>query len=385
MARSMLPEASCPICAAHANGVLELHLAERRWLPSAIAVASCAACDFAFVCPADAENYANYYAETTNDLLSVSNPCETEQRRFDTQAGFLSPLLSEAAPKRVLDIGCGSGGLLHTLQRAFPQHSYHGVDPNAVVGAAPRGVTFSRKLDDSTQPFDLIILSHTLEHVVDLTAFASVLEVLATDGSLYVEVPDASRYADFPRREYLYYFDRLHINHFSMASLEKLLAGWGLALNWSSCHDFPYKDGQLYPARAILASRQAPTVPLLLELKEPLLAALERYRQAERGKAQDWQARLAAFPQILVYGFGDNFFRARAAGGPLSELNILAVIDRRWRDLNESRHAADYSFMGLGQAAEQHSQIPVVVAVSWQAETIAETLSDAGFAQVFIL
>ncbi|MEB6589957.1 MULTISPECIES: class I SAM-dependent methyltransferase [Pseudomonas] len=385
MARSMLPEASCPICSAHVDGLLELHLAERRWLSSTIAVASCAACDFAFVCPADAENYANYYAETTNDLLSVTNPSETEQSRFDTQAGFLSPLLSEAAPKRVLDIGCGSGGLLRTLQQAFPQHGYHGVDPNVGPGAEHHGVSFSRKLDDSMQSFDLVILSHTLEHVVDLAAFSSVLKLLAADGSLYVEVPDASRYADFPRREYLYYFDRLHINHFSTASLEKLLADWGLVLNWTSFHDFQYKDDQLYPAFAILASRQAPAVPLQLELKEPLGAALERYRQGERDRARDWQTRLAEFPQILVYGFGDNFFRARAAGGPLSEQNILAVIDRRWRDLSESRYAADYSFMDQHQAAEQHSQIPVVVAVSWQAETIAETLSEAGFSQVFIL
>lgn len=384
MARSMLPEASCPICSAHADGLLELHLAGRRWLPSTIAVASCAACDFAFVCPADAENYANYYAQTTNDLLSVTNPSETEQSRFDTQAGFLSPLLSEAAPKRVLDIGCGSGGLLRTLQRAFPQHSYHGVDPNAVVGSH-QGVSFGCELDDSVQAFDLIVLSHTLEHVVDLVAFSSVLELLAADGSLYIEVADATRYADFPRREYLYYFERLHINHFSTASLEKLLTDWGLVLNWTSFHDFQYKDGQLYPACAILASRQASSIPLKLELKAPLIAALERYRQGERDRAREWQTRLATFPKILVYGFGDNFFRARASGGPLSKQSILAVIDRRWRDLSEFQYASDYSFMDLYQTAEQHSQIPVVVAVSWQAETIAETLSEAGFSQVFIL
>ena len=86
---------------------------------------------------------------------------------------------------------------------------------------------FKDTLDDIPNYYDVIILSHTLKPVVDLHSLSVFSHLLSPDGRLYVEVPDALRYIDFTRREYLYSFDRLHINHFTTASLVKMLQQWG--------------------------------------------------------------------------------------------------------------------------------------------------------------
>lgn len=251
----------CPICQGRAEPLLELSFSERDWLPGTISLASCSECDFAFTSPADPDEYARYYSETTNDLLSQDDPSSEEWERYRTQAGFLSSLLARQEPKRVLDIGCGSGGLLRTLQVLFGQHHYHGVDPNVEVHTTSEGITFGRSWQQLEETFDLIVVSHALEHIVDLEEFSSLRRLLAPSGSLYIEVPDASRYADFPRREYLYYIDRLHINHFTPLSLKRLMGNWGLSVTWSGRHDFQYKDREPYPACCILATSTAVDLP----------------------------------------------------------------------------------------------------------------------------
>lgn len=374
----------CTVCNGQARNLLSLDFSERQWLPDRVSLALCDACDFAFTSPADAEEYANYYSATTNDLLFQDGSSAQKQERHQTQTGFLAPLLSEREPRRVLDIGCGNGGLLRSLQARFVQHHYHGVDPNVEVHTTPEGISFSRSWRELEDTYDLIIVSHVLEHIVDLVEFSRIRRLLAAGGALYAEVPDASRYADFPRREYLYYVDRLHINHFTPASLRRLMERWGLSVIWSGLHDFQYKDRKPYPACCVLAT-DVGRVPAVQGQADLLTFAMQRYLRDESARAEEWRQRLGCNPEVLVYGFGDNFFRARNADGPLVGCRVRAVIDRRWKELSRSRYVDSYTFIDLEQALESLAHLPVVVTVSWQGETIAQELLNAGCKQVFIL
>ena len=98
----------------------------------------------------------------------------------------------------------------------------HGVD--AVAGSF---------LDDDLGlgAFDLVVLSHVLEHVADLGGAASALSrLVAPDGMVYVEVPDAAHYCDHLVAPF-HDFNTEHINHFSLTLLDALLVRHGFTVD----------------------------------------------------------------------------------------------------------------------------------------------------------
>ena len=52
---------------------------------------------------------------------------------------------------------------------------------------------------------------------------AAARSILSVTGKIYIEVPDATRYEDYPFVPF-YYFDAEHINHFDLRSMGQLAA-----------------------------------------------------------------------------------------------------------------------------------------------------------------
>ena len=134
---------------------------------------------------------------------------------------------------RILDIGCANGGLLQAFQR-LSYANLHGIDPSSacVRNTRARGLAASKgslfAMPDGLGMFDCVILSHVLEHIQELRpAVERLTDILFPGGVLYVEVPDASRYAELLTAPFQD-FNTEHINHFSPQGLNNLLAvaGW---------------------------------------------------------------------------------------------------------------------------------------------------------------
>ncbi len=112
---------------------------------------------------ADEENRANYHLEKINSLGIKFNS--------------------------VLDIGCGRGTL---LQKITDKHGYQadGVEPQKGYPLY-HGTIYSRLGDVPLKPkYDLIVMSHVLEHVsspVDFLAISK--DVMKDDGHILIEVP----------------------------------------------------------------------------------------------------------------------------------------------------------------------------------------------------
>ena len=101
------------------------------------------------------------------------------------------------AAGRLLDVGCGPGVTLRACCRLLPAWRLLGSEVSdrhrAVVEAIP-GVEGLHVGAAGTAPgqFDLIIISHVLEHVVDPVALLrSLRPKLASGGGLLIQVPDA--------------------------------------------------------------------------------------------------------------------------------------------------------------------------------------------------
>ncbi len=136
----------------------------------------------------------------------------------------------------ILDIGCGTGAFLNTMQEA--DWNITGLEPDSVARAKAAELYNIQpqepgKLFELTQAsFNAITMWHVLEHVHELHAYIKQIEkLLAPGGKAFIAVPnytskDAAVYAaywaayDVPR----------HLYHFSPQSIETLLGQHGLKL-----------------------------------------------------------------------------------------------------------------------------------------------------------
>jgi 2-polyprenyl-3-methyl-5-hydroxy-6-metoxy-1,4-benzoquinol methylase len=152
---------------------------------------------------------------------------EADMKRWAHVIRILSPRVAKG--QRIVDVGCGKGGLLLAL-RAQGFTNVVGVEPSKGCREvlAKQAVVCYRDIADclsNEAPFDCVICSQVLEHVFSLNSFLEELvRLLGSEGVLYVEVPNAAAYCDCFHAPF-YYFDREHINHFTRCSLDNLFAG----------------------------------------------------------------------------------------------------------------------------------------------------------------
>lgn len=310
----MTANPACPICGRGASDpIARMRFGDKPRLPGAIALHGCADCDFAFTWPRDPIGYRDYYAAVANDLTQRHG-----QYRNTRQVEILADLIATNDVRSVLDFGCGGGGLIHVLAERFPEVAFLGFDVNADFPSGLPNLRFDSASPGETH--DLVILSHVVEHIADLTEISGLFDLVADGGLIYVEMPNPVRYNDFAQPQFGYYVDRLHINHFSQRSLLKL-APTHFDLVSGGDYPMPYTLGEAYPAQYVtLRSRPG---------AKGVRGAIETYFRSEASRWAKAHEDLKN-QRFFVYGFGDNFHRSLTAGGPLHglESQVIAIIDR---------------------------------------------------------
>jgi len=333
---------ACPMCCGREIDVLHRQALQQpsgSSLPDAYDVAACLACGFVYAdTPASQQAYDRYYAAFSKyeDLAVASGGGVDvlEASRFEETAVAIASRLGAAA--RILDIGCAGGGLLTALRRrGFT--SLCGVDgaPGCVAGVRELGfeahcLPLSRlqELKDSG-PFDGIILSHVLEHVADVRPLmAAVTALAAAGGRIYLETPDAARYADYPYVPF-YFFDSEHINHFDSRQLVALGARFGLSDEAVGERTIEVAPGKHYPAAWVWLRKDGAAGDTRAKADAGLVEAVRRY--VARCKAIPVSSvlqhlALAGTP-VVVWGAGS--FAQRVFGlGALDSCRVVAIVDR---------------------------------------------------------
>ena len=215
----------CPICGSESAEILQLHFSTKMSLPTEISIRHCPLDNFLFVANGDQESYDAYYKSLANDSYhaelaggDLHSPIASLQR--DQLGPLLGGFFSQ--PRRVLDFGCGEGWLLLELASKFPSSIFRGFDPSpgAAIGSsraqklALTNLTISDQ-NPSDASYDLIIASHVVEHLLNFELLQTWNSLLTKNGLLYIEVPNSLQYASRERGQFLYYFDRIHVNHFT--------------------------------------------------------------------------------------------------------------------------------------------------------------------------
>jgi 2-polyprenyl-3-methyl-5-hydroxy-6-metoxy-1,4-benzoquinol methylase len=170
------------------------------------------------------------------EQTSVSGYFENE--RADVVAKLPRPL------GRVLDVGCGAGGVARSLRAAGAERIV-GIEVHTPSGERARAILDEVHVGAVEQvlaeglvhgPFDTFVLYDVLEHLVDPAGVLAALVPLAAPGArAHVSVPNARHwtlmrdlvlrgtfgYSDWGHR------DRTHLRWFTRRDIEALLAGTG--------------------------------------------------------------------------------------------------------------------------------------------------------------
>jgi SAM-dependent methyltransferase len=98
---------------------------------------------------------------------------------------------------RVLDVGCGAGGLLARYRTLGWEARGVEINPSAVAAARDRGLDVAQGTIEDVAPvpggFDLLLLNHVLEHVLDpLGVLRRARQLLAPGGRIRIVTPNAA-------------------------------------------------------------------------------------------------------------------------------------------------------------------------------------------------
>jgi predicted RNA methylase len=353
-----------------------------------VRVVACEQCGFCFNdTRCTREDYDRYYRDVSKyadpRLSSGAGASPEDTRRLADTAEAIQDF-TDSTSTSILDIGCGAGGLLDGLA-TLGFKTLVGMDPASACAAevtrrGHRGVVGT--LDDhplgGDPLFGGIVLSHVLEHVRDVpAALASVRRLLAPDGWLYVEVPDAVRYGECLIAPYQD-FNLEHINHFSGGSLRNLLAahGWHVAREAAKTLDLGHGRG--YPAVYAFAR---PASPAAFEPDPTARHALAAYATESARGMQAIQRMLESHVQagpIVVWGAGQ--FTMRLLGETsLGRARIAAFVDS-----NPIHHGRTLAGRPILPPAElpHHvaAEAPIVIGSLVNLESIEGAIRNLGLA-----
>jgi SAM-dependent methyltransferase len=266
---------------------------------------------------------------------------EYQHRHYRAAAELVRQLLPDLN-SQILDIGCASGGQLGAL-RQTGYRNVLGVDPSAVCaetalrlhGVRVRpGSLFDLPRDIPAS--DLVILGSVLEHIRDLPeALGRVRGLLAPGGVVYLEVPDATQFADSPDAPFQE-FSIEHINYFSVASLANLLRAHGfsplLSIRTATeqspgvmAHEVKaaFRKGESIPPTARTnGARFTPD----RETEKRLKAYIADSRRTENRIRRAIRDLVASGRPVIVWGVGTHTQRLLATGG-LATARIAAFAD----------------------------------------------------------
>lgn len=331
----------CPVC--DHRQAERLHsqrfvMPDEKNLATGYNVVVCARCGAAFAdTPVSQRQYDEFYARQSRYAAGPAAHAADNDRdtsRFRDMAAEIARLLPDRQ-SQMLDVGCANGQMLAALS-ALGYTNLYGADPSpacveqaaAIPGVRAHVGSLSAVPQDGA-PYDLVILSHVLEHVRDVKpALEYVKPFLSGRGLLYVEVPDASRYAQFAWSPFQD-FNSEHINHFSLPTLTNLLRRCGFRRAHAGAKDILSAPGMPYPAIYAFASVDD-GVKAAIEKDTALKEALLEYVRVSARLMADIDARLTPAlgggAPVIVWGTGELTAKL-LADTVLARANVVGFVD----------------------------------------------------------
>jgi SAM-dependent methyltransferase len=385
---------NCPGCLGTPAEVLhhqEFALIAGHPLASGYDVVACQNCGFVYAdTSATQEDYDEFYEQMSKYADPAtgtgSGTLAWDAERLGDTAKTVSRFL-DSSEARILDVGCAGGGMLDSL-RALGFNNSIGVDPSAGCIGEVR----AKELHGVQSPigslmfpprsFDCIILSGVLEHLIDLHgAMGGLAPLLKANGLLYIEVPDATAYAEFlysPFQD----FNTEHINHFSPSTLRRLVRRFGLGPVFEGKKEVRSSATSFYPD--IYGVFRADSGRAVEDGGDNLIDRIKRYIAASQKMMTEISDRLsrelAGIDGVIVWSAGQLAMKLLKYS-PLGQTKIVAFVDsssiNRGRVLRHVRIGGPEDLRGLPH--------PIVIASVLHQSDIAQQIRSMGLGNRLIL
>ncbi len=156
--------------------------------------------------------------------------------RGQSIAELVAPYLPKETPQ-ILDVGAGYGHILYALGQKYPHSTRLAIEFSEVcvdhlqsLGVKVCTQPVEELLPRMEQRFDLVVLSHVFEHLLEPRRVLELIHAcLAPGGVLYIEVPNipADALLRYPDHIWAPRYDEPHITFFSVSTLRTILASVG--------------------------------------------------------------------------------------------------------------------------------------------------------------
>lgn len=226
----------CPICNSPNYDIISCLCSNMKILGSDFPegdtnVVSCKECGLVYLqSDATQKNYLNYYTE-------ISKPVEYYKmfEKEDTDVYFnrileiVKPYINENSS--IMDFGSGVGELGLYIKENGHFNKVTALDPkeqciNKCIESGLETIKCSSLdiLENVHDKYDLIIMNHILEHILDLNqTLTDIKQILNENGYIYIENPDIEKYTENKDKNTPYSFLTYeHVLHMGMEDLKNL-------------------------------------------------------------------------------------------------------------------------------------------------------------------
>ncbi len=334
-------------------------------------ISVCIECGMVYASETPQANYSTKSIYAAKDATG-SGDSPYDKEKFKGTVDILYNHFKKASIS-ILDVGCAQGGLLAEL-KSEGYHQSVGLDPSeacvAICHKKSLAAFCSTVESEPIQQYDLAIMSHVLEHVWDVpTALFSLSKWVKEGGHVYIEVPNAVRYAEttIPFLD----FNREHINHFSLAHLTEVLHRHGFGVIASGERTLSNVNGGKYPAMYVIAKKGA---SLELGIRE----YVKKSQQQMNDFSESLKPRIAN-RDIILWGFGElaqQLFLTEA----VRSANIIQVVDS-----DQGKHGLTFNGKLVESPDAIKSDEAILVASILSAWAIEYTIRNRGLTNEVIL
>lgn len=378
---------ACSVCSAKEGAVLgglQYTLFDNSPLANTFDVVCCAHCGFVFCDTSSLQaDYDSFYEDSFYSSAYLDRKITEDEKKYVSVASeVLRPYLHDKNA-RIFDVGCGTARLLAALFSSGYQN-LHAVDPSSACVAllnkhegirAAIGSVASLPFNDVKA--DLLILSHIMEHVIDLpAALQSIDGKLSDDGLVYVEVPDAKQYDAFKGFSPLRFFYLQHVIHFDQSHLCNLFAAQGYQTVKVGHH--VRVEGELFMpcVWGLFRKNNARSVPIAPNFD--LAGQIKTWFQnTSLDEAHVFADLASSNAQVYVWGMGTHI-QMLLAMSSLKNCNIQCFVDKDERTVGKTIQGKEvYSLEVLFNARPQ--DVVVIAAPTHSEKMYAHLINTVGF------
>ncbi|WP_206744768.1 class I SAM-dependent methyltransferase, partial [Brachyspira hyodysenteriae] len=229
----------------------------------------------------------------------------------------------------ILEEGCGSGDLLYNFYINGYSNLY-GIDASNAFNAIKNisninfisGSIFNRIIEYKSK-FDMIIISHVLEHLLDIDEIIKNIKYMLNDsGYLYISVPSLMEYSSNFKTPF-FSFSLEHISHFCEQSINNLANKYSFEIvNISNS----FNKAGIMELRVLLKNTNLANINFNTEDNDTIKKYIKNYfNTAKTNMNSIINDIIHKNEKVIIWGIGATTLSLFSLG--LEKLNIINIID----------------------------------------------------------